>query len=155
MWNHPWIVVDGVFQLRLKDVGICQQWYSEVSHYLYSYSYMYNNYASELKIPYFYIHRDLINISCTVTSSKTFLLQLLNTIANVIIPSPTSTKMYSFVKTRHQIFWSIEVLFLARTILTAPRLWISFRTGSTLDHWLKWMETLYELIAAAPLLSLH
>jgi hypothetical protein len=30
MWNHPWIIVDGVFQLRLKSVGICQQC-SEVS----------------------------------------------------------------------------------------------------------------------------
>ena len=28
--------VDRVFQLKLKSVGICQQWYSEVSHYLYS-----------------------------------------------------------------------------------------------------------------------
>ena len=32
IWNHH-IIVDGVFQLRLKSVGICQQ-YSDVSHIL-------------------------------------------------------------------------------------------------------------------------
>ena len=90
------IIVDGVFQLRLKSVGMCQQ-YSEVSHNFYFYVRM-----PDLKLLSSALNRLWINVNSTVAPSKTLSLQQLSITANVIFQSPTSTKMCSFVKT-HQM----------------------------------------------------
>ena len=85
-------VVDGVFQLRLKSVGICQK----------------VNHDQNLCMPDLYylisaLDRVPINQSNTVTSSKELSLKQLNIIANAIFqPSTFSTKICLFAKI-HQI----------------------------------------------------
>ena len=88
--------VNGVFQLRLKSVGLCQQWYSEVSLRIFICK-------NSLTNNYELFCRALTDLISIVPSSNELLLKRLNVVANVVFQSSIfQTKIYSFVKS-HQM----------------------------------------------------
>ena len=85
------ITVDGMFQLRLKSVDICQQWYSKVSIL---YGHVTLCIKSHLDLLFWHIlypniYRIWMRPSNTVIISKRLLLKQLSAVASVIFQLPT------------------------------------------------------------------